>query len=195
MRQKQARFWFVLVLCISTAFCVLAYATPTEPPSWEFQGRITDLKGQPIRGAHLLQFRLFNSAVGGKEVWRTSRYVRTDAGRFMVSISEEDAMPSPLSFPNGFSFRVASAAGSIFRISGLEVRSSDYTEPSPKARTLDVDELRVRLGIDPYSESLRDSLKDVPPAKRKERMDRIERVLKKEVQRLEQRLKKHQRRK
>ena len=60
----------------------------------EFQGQLQDAAGRGLSGTYLLDFVLFDSPVGGSELWRESIYVQSDKGIYRAQLGRVKPIPS-----------------------------------------------------------------------------------------------------
>ncbi|MFH1724129.1 MAG: LysM peptidoglycan-binding domain-containing protein [Elusimicrobiota bacterium] len=81
--------------CALAALAVMILCLPASAgrTTLRYSGELTDSGGQPQNGTFLLHFRLWNEFAGGKEVWRESRYVLAEKGRFIATLGEDSAIP------------------------------------------------------------------------------------------------------
>jgi hypothetical protein len=60
-----------LLLCLAAGLLSGAFATPVAVPGEiNYQGRLTDQRGNPVNDVRLVTLRIFDAAIGGEEIYR-----------------------------------------------------------------------------------------------------------------------------
>ncbi|MFP4459451.1 MAG: tail fiber domain-containing protein [Candidatus Zixiibacteriota bacterium] len=79
---------FILILSLNL--------TASMPYQFSFQGRLTDDSGFPAEGSYPVEFRLYNQATGGTELWSESHIIQFSGGLFNAYIGTEGDIPIEL---------------------------------------------------------------------------------------------------
>ena len=62
--------------------------------TFKVQGRLTDAGGKGMTGNYLLNFRVWDSPLGGQEIWSESIYVETRSGLYTVELGKVRPLPA-----------------------------------------------------------------------------------------------------
>ncbi len=81
----------ILTAALGFIFCGRAAAGAAV---LEFQGQLQDAAGRGLSGSYLLDFVLWDSPVGGTELWRESIYVQSEKGIYRAQLGRVKAIPS-----------------------------------------------------------------------------------------------------
>jgi len=58
----------------------------TVPAGMNFQGRLTDLGGDPLSGSYSVTFRIYNQATGGSPLWQETQTLNADVNGFFSAV-------------------------------------------------------------------------------------------------------------
>jgi len=95
MNQK----FFMTVLCTIAILMFSVSINAQIPQLINFQGMLTDAAGTPISGNRTVEFRIYDSALGGALNWSETQTVTIDQGLFSVLLGSVTSIP--LSLFNG----------------------------------------------------------------------------------------------
>ena len=83
-----------MILAVVLAIAAIAAQTALAAlPSFTYQGVVQNLDGTPLTGNQVVEFRLYDVAVGGNALWGRARSVLLDAnGLFNTELSDEGSV-------------------------------------------------------------------------------------------------------
>ena len=171
-----------VVLAAAGALCAWG-----AKPAWELRGSVSDGGGRPVTGTLLIHMSLHDSTVGGREVWKASRYVTATAGRFRLALTNPS--PPESAVAGGYRLQVRTAAGSRWRIGDLDLRSPIHGFEARRSQLrANTDRLALRLEGEENLSDLRDSLSGGNAPDDPEEMKRLKSVLRGENRLIQRRL-------
>ena len=80
---NKLKFTVIFAFILSLLITSLAFAMPSE---MNYQGKLTDIGGDPLDGTYDMKFRIYNAASGGNMLWNEEQSVLVTDGVFDVSL-------------------------------------------------------------------------------------------------------------
>ncbi len=81
------------ILCLIAA-SALAIVVPSVPRMIPYQGRLTDAGGNPLTGAYLVRFQIYNAPAAGITLWDNGfRKINVAAGLFTYNLGDSTVLP------------------------------------------------------------------------------------------------------
>jgi len=94
------RVWVGFVVIWGLISLAVAQAGADIPRSINYQGRLTDVAGQPLVGSHDMIFSIYDAPLGGSELWsETKSAVSDSAGVFATVLGSDSPIDIPFSDP------------------------------------------------------------------------------------------------
>jgi hypothetical protein len=130
----------VIALSVLIAVMLTCTMAVAVPGLINYQGKLTDSRGEPLNGTYSMRFDLYNSSSGGSSLWNETQNVNVNSGMYDVHLGASATLPATLFAANDILYLQVSIRNSSGVYEALSPRqrltSSPYAMQAADADTL-----------------------------------------------------------